>query len=226
MRRRAGRQGRMSARAKSAWWRRRWVTVGEVVGIGALTIAGLGYWDAHRERHAARADRVVAARQESQREALVLTGAVHDDGARLLLSPQRVGQAVQSQRYLFPTSVLDHPMEVTAAQPQIDRAWIDAGLKAALTTASQARGEKLVDGEGVLPVAILTSFIEDGQPRSDASLYQLGFRLTSGGLFGGRKLILQGLSLVRHNARRDPQAQVNASWAAQVQRPLETERVG
>ena len=210
----------MSSSGRPAWWRRRWVTVGEVVGIAALVIAGLGYWDAHRERHAVSADKASAARQEARREALVLTAAVQDDGARLLLSPLRTGQAVQSQRYVFPSAVLDHPMEVTAAQPQIDRAWIAAGLKGALQAAAKARGEKLAGGEGALPVEIRTSYIEDGEARSDASLYRLGYRLTSGGLFGGRTLILQGVSLVRHTAGGDPQKAVDALWRSTALQPL------
>ena len=28
----------------------RWLTLAEIVGVAALAIAGLGYWDSHRER--------------------------------------------------------------------------------------------------------------------------------------------------------------------------------
>ncbi|MBE7217010.1 MAG: hypothetical protein INR64_00910 [Caulobacteraceae bacterium] len=210
----------MSEQARTPWWRRRWVSVGEVVAIAALVIAALGYWDAHRDRRAARAEKAVAAQQEARREALVLTASVGDDGARLLLAPLQPGQAVQSQRYAFPTAVLDRPMEVSSAQPQIDRAWFDAGLKHALQTAAEARGDRLAEGEGALPVAIVTSYIEDGEPRTDASLYRIGFRLAPAGLFGGWRLVLQGLSLVRHGLGADPQAAANASWAAGAKHPL------
>ena len=63
------------------------------------------------------------------RQALVLRAEVVDNGERLMLHPLRDEQAVQSQRYLFPRAVLGHAMEVTAAQPQIDLAWVEEGLK-------------------------------------------------------------------------------------------------
>ena len=204
------------------WWRRRWASVGELVGVAALIIAALGYWDAHRERHAAGVEKAAAATRERRRESLVLTAAVRDDGARLTLTPLQPGQAVQSQRYVFPTAVLDHPMEVVAAQPQIDRDWIAAGLAHALQVAAEARGAKLEGGEGAVPVAILSSYIEDGESHNDVSLYRVGFRFTPGGLFGGRRLVLQGVSLVRHGVAADPRAAVDASWRASASRPLAT----
>ena len=204
----------MSEARRTPWWRRRWATVGEVVGVAALVIAALGYWDAHRERGAERAEKTAAARREAARESLVLTASVQADGARLLLSPLRPGQAIQSQRYRFPRAVSERVMEVSAAQPQIDRAWFEGGLKSALEAAAQARGDKLAEGEGSLPVAVATSYIEDGDTRSDASLYRIGYRLSAGGLFGGRKVTLQGLSLLRRGVGADPQAAVDASWRA------------
>lgn len=209
-----GEDGRMSETSKrTAWWRRRWTTVGEVVGVAALTIAGLGYWDAHRERSVAQAEKAVSARREAVREALVLTGSVEGDGARLTLAPMRAGQAVQSQRYLFPRAVLDHAMEVTAAQPQIDRAWFEDGLKREVDAAARASGVK-VEGEGELPVAVTTTYLEDGDLRTDRSLYRVGYRITPGGLFHGAKVTLQGLGLLERAADGDLQAKVDARWRA------------
>ena len=202
-----------AAERKAAWWRRRWITVGEIVGVCALGVALLGYLDSRRERQEARVERTHETRVEAARAALVLTAQAGDDGARLTLSPMRPGQAVQSQRYLFPRTVLDHPMEVAAAQPQIDRAWIASGL---VTAAKESGGPAV--GEGALPVGVATTYVEDGDTRTDRSLYRLGYRVEKGGLFAGPKVLLQGLSLERRGVPGDLQAAVEARWkTAQAQ---------
>lgn len=202
------------------WWRRRWVTVGEIVAVAGLVLAGLGYWDAHRARLTQARDEVAAQRRSAARQSLVLTATVQEAGAKLVLSPLRPQQAVQSQRYVFPRAVLDHAMEVTAAQPQIDRAWFEAGLKSSLEAAARVRGGKPADGEGVLPVGVATSYIEDGETRSDASVYGLGFRLVPSGLFGGRRVVLEGLAVLHRHVAGDLQAAVDAEWRRVSAQPL------
>ena len=188
------------ARQRRAW--RRWLTVGELVGLGALVVAGLGYLDAHRDRVAARADRVAAARRAGEAQAaahaLVLRGEAQDEGARVRLSPVDAGQVVQSQRYLFPKTLLDHAMEVDAAEPQIDRAWLPAPAVRLLAARAKAQG-----GEGRIVVGVLTRYVEDGQALSDKSLYQVGYRTEPAGLFGGERLVLQGVSLQRRGVVGD-----------------------
>ena len=196
-----------AAQRKAAWWRRRWVTIGEIVGVGALGVALLGYLDARRERAETRVERTRETRVEAARAALVLTATADADGARLTLSPMRPGQAVQSQRYLFPKAVLDHAMEVAAAQPQIDRGWIAAGL----VRAAKAGGGAPT-GEGALPVGLETTYVEDGETRIDRSLYRLGYRVEKGGLFAGPRVVLQGLSLERRGVSGDLQAAVETRW--------------
>lgn len=183
--------------------------MGEIIGVAALVVAVLGYLDSHRERVAERTERTEAAQVQAARAALVLTGQPDADGGRLALAPMRPGQAVQSQRYRFPTVVLDHEMEVAAAQPQIDRGWIAAGLVRAL----KAAGGPL-EGEGALPVGIETRYIEDGDARTDRSLYRLGYRVEKGGLFSGPKVVLQGLSLTRRGVAGDLARAVDARWKA------------
>ncbi len=207
----------LAAETKRPWWRRRWATIGEVVGVCALMIAGLGYWDAHRERGQEAARRTAEARREQARTALVLTGEAQADGSRITLSTLGAGQAVQSQRYLFPKPVLGHPMEVTAARPQIALAWFDGGLKVAVGGST---------GEGVLPVGVVTRYIEDGEPREDRSLYAAGYAVRKAGLFGGRKATLLGLSLQKRGVSGDLQAAVEAAWKAERARGLAAEAGG
>ena len=193
---------------RPGWWNRKWVTLSEIVAVAALSVAVLGFLDNHRQHALAQADKSVAARHD----VLVLTGQPVDDGDRLVLKPMREAQAVQSQRYLFPRPVLDHAMEVSAAEPQVQAAWVTDGLRRELEASSKAAGRKPL-GSGRLPVGVVTTYVEDGETRTDRALYAVGFKTIPGGLFaGGPRVILQGLELVRRGAGADLQAQVDARW--------------
>lgn len=204
-----------AAERRTPWWRRRWVSIGEAVAVIGLGIAVLSYCDAHRDRSAGLAERKSAQSQvqAQARSVLVLTAQATEDGGRLNLAPMKPSQAVQSQRYLFPHAVLDHAMEVSAAQPQIQRAWLEDGLKRDIEAAAKATHGRTL-GEGELPVGIVTSYIEDGDTRSDRAVYRIGYRIEKGGLLRPDKVVLHGVSLSRRLAKGDLQAAVDASWAS------------
>src|SRR5580692_5245560 len=106
-----------------------WLTVGEVVGVLALVIAGLNYWESHQQ-HLDDVRRVQAQTQAAT--AFVAVGEADREGRFVGLHPLKGSQAIQSQRYRFPDEVLDHPMEITAERPRIEADWIAAGVKRAL----------------------------------------------------------------------------------------------
>ena len=179
--------------------RRFWLTIGEVAAVLAVAIAGLNYWDSQRE-HKARAAQAAA------QSALILTGFTQANGEKLVLRALEPGQAIQSQRYLFPTAVLAHPMEVVAAAPQINGAWIEPGLGRALE-ARHVRG----DGEARLPVGVITTYVEDGQTRTDRSLYRIGYAWRARFVLR-RRIVLQGIALDQRAVGGDLQALVNQRW--------------
>ena len=175
-----------------------WLTLGEIVGVLALVIAALNYWDAHRQ-HVEEVRQTTA--EKRAQAAFVVTGAAEDEGRRIALRSMKASQAIQSQRYYFPGAVLDHAMEVAAAEPRIELGWIEDGLRKLPSTESEKSGENTV------PVAIRTTFVEDGDTRTDTSLYRLGYRWTPR-LFGGPKIVLQGIELSRRGIKGDPKAAV------------------
>ena len=193
----------------------RWLTLAEIVGISALAIAGLGYWDSHRERlqqdqeraaaerqsRAAEAEqrkaRAEQAQQDALRHALLLTGA--PAGGELRLQPSRPDQVIQTQTLWFPTVVKPDSV-ATTGNPRIEARWIEDRLRRA------ARPD-----DHRLPVAIETSFIEDGQRRTDRALYLVGFSL-HGRLVGGPKVEFEGISLAQRNLGGDLQAAANSYW--------------
>jgi hypothetical protein len=193
----------------------RWLTLAEIVGLGALVVAGLGYWDSHRERiqqdrdrAAAEREQTAAANQRSRAEvqaaqkeavshALLLTGSAN--GAELRLKPARGDQVIQNQTLWFPTEVRADSVSTTG-NPRIEAGWIEDRLR---------RAAKPSDHR--LPVAIETSFIEDGVTRTDRSLYLVGFSL-HGRLVGGPRVEFEGLSLAKRGVGGDLQAAANGYW--------------
>ncbi len=183
-----------------------WLNVGEIAAVLAVIIAGLSYWDSHKQHAEAARE---AAESEKAHAVVVLRGAADADGRRLALDPVSSAQVIQTQRYIFPTPILDHPMEVTAAKPQIDLEWIREGLNRALDAAHAKKS-----GEARLPVAIVTTYVEDGDTRVDHSVYLLGYRWHSRFL-AGRAITLEGVALERRGVTGDLRAQVDRRWAAQ-----------
>jgi len=193
----------------------RWLTLAEIVGLAALAIAGLGYWDSHRERlqqdheraavdHDRKAEeaaaskaRAAAAQEEAVRHALLLTGT--PAAGELRLQPARADQVIQTQTLWFPTVVKPDSV-ATTGNPRIEGRWIEDRLRRA------ARPD-----DHRLPVAIETSFIEDGQRRTDRALYLVGFSL-HGRLVGGPKVEFEGISLAQRNVGGDLQAAANSYW--------------
>ncbi len=195
--------------ARRRW--RVWLTLSELVGVLALLIAGLNFWEGH---HARVLDTRRQASASEAHAALVLEATPDPDGGRLALQPMNPAQAVQSQRYLFPRAVLGHAMEVDAARPQIDLGWIADGLRADIVRRRKA-GTAAAQGEAEMPVGVVTTYVEDGQVLTDASLYRVGYSWRSRFL-GGPALVLQGLSLARRHLSGGLQGAVESSWTRQA----------
>lgn len=187
---------------------RLWLTIGEVAAVIAVIIAGLNYWDSHRE-HQAQAQRdAVQARQSNLAATLALAGEVQAGGRRLALKSVDPSQVIESQHYVFPHELIDHAIEVTAATPGLDAAWLAPGLNHELD-AAHAAGE----GHGRAPVAIVTSYLAGGEMRQDHTLYVVGYAWRRPFLHG-REITLEGVSLRGRLAAGDPQAAVEKAWAS------------
>ncbi len=166
--------------------RRRWITLGEVVGILALVVSGLSYWDAHQERTVAAKATVAAPPRASP---LLLVATVDAGGDRLALKPAAAGQVIQTQTIHFPTMVVAAPVDTTG-NARIDASWFEAGLRMAL------KGAKLHAGRHRLSVVIETSFVVGDVATTDRALYDLGYSLHAR-LLRPDVVTLEGLSLVR-----------------------------
>ncbi|MGZ3377790.1 MAG: hypothetical protein ACXU8S_14445, partial [Phenylobacterium sp.] len=129
------------------------------------------------------------------------------EGDRLKLSSVHPEQVIQTQALTFPSEIRGDAVQTTG-NPRIEAGWIEGGV----TKAEHARGGK--GRSGRLPVAIVTTFIEDGQTKTDTALYQLGYSAHSR-VLRSDKVELEGLSLIRHGVGGDAQAAVDAVWTKQ-----------
>jgi hypothetical protein len=195
----------------------RWLTLAEFVGILALLIAALGYWDNHRdkvqaekERSAAAKERQVEAQEGALKRSFLMTGQAQ--GVDLIrLSPTHPEQVIQTQALTFPSDVHGGDIETTG-NPRVEAGWLEGGLERAL----KDRGVKAERGR--VPVGVATSYIEDGQPKTDRSIYLLGYSLHAR-TFRSAKVELEGLSLLRRGVGEDLQHAVDAVWDRENPRP-------
>ena len=187
------------AETPEARTRRRWITLGETVGICALIVSTLSYWDAHRERVVTRQLTPAAARAGP----LVLTGTVDAAGDRIALKPASTDQVIQTQTIRFPTMVRKDAIDTTG-NARIEAAWFEAELRAAL------KGRKLHTGRHRLPVVIETTYVGGAIPATDHALYDLGYSL-HGRLLRPDAVAIEGISLV-HRATGDLQAEADARF--------------
>jgi hypothetical protein len=191
--------------------RLRFLTLAEIVGLAALVIAGLGYWDTHRERTLTEKERAAEA-QEKKAEAkagvlklaFLMTGSPESGGERLRLASVHPEQVIQTQSLIFPSEVRGDTAETTG-NPRIEAGWIEGGLSKA------EHGRK---AHGRLPVGIVTVFIEDGQTKTDRSIYLVGYSAHSR-VLRADKIEIEGLSLLQRGVGEGVQAAVDAAWTRQ-----------
>ena len=190
------------------------IRVGETVAVlgllfGVATFL-VGRSDRAREAEQARAEKAQAAQAQARATRLVLKGAVEGEGARIVLSAADPEQVIQSQRYIFPRAVREAAREIGAGQPQIDRAWIEDGLKREAKRLREAGGEP-PRGEARVPVAVVSTYTQDGEDRTDRRLYRVGYRIDAG-LLGRSEVVLLGVSRLKPAGDGDLQEQVDALW--------------
>jgi hypothetical protein len=183
---------------------RLWLTIGEVAAVLGVLIAGLNYWDSHREH----VDEAKRAATQPAGPAFVLEASPEAGGRRLAVKSVEPRQVIQSQRFMFPREVLDHAIDLTAAAPEIDAAWIAPGLGKALDAGHEKKA-----GQARVPVAVVTAYLQNGEVRQDRSVYLIGYAW-KGHFLGGREIALQGLALEHRALAGDLQAVLEREWKA------------
>jgi hypothetical protein len=196
--------------------RRRWITLAEVLGVIAVLISGLTLWNSYRQQSADEAEKA-AARTEAAAEAriLLLRASPDRDGRTLSLASAAAGQMIQNQNIAFPA-----PLGVAAVdtliEPRIEAGWFEQALLRA-RQAGGGQGER--EGDERVPVAITTFFFSGGAMHRDSAIYDIGYRVEGGGLFGGHKLRMRGISRVETASPRNLQSRLDSIWRSRQPPP-------
>jgi hypothetical protein len=178
--------------------RRRWISIGETVGILALLISAISLWDSHQERAETRA--AAAQVKPVKVPPLVLTAAADAEGEVLRLASPNPDRVIQTQTIIFPKA-LDVGSVDTVGNPRIEAEWFASGLRDAL-------GDDR--SKGRLPVGIVTRFTDNGTEREDTAIYDIGHGWRSR-LLQRDAPVLEGITLVAR-APKDLQAALDSRW--------------
>ena len=197
--------------------RRRWITLAEILGVIAVLISGLTLWNNYRQRTGEEAEKEAARRNAAaDAQTLLLRARADPEGRRLSLSPADADQAIQNQAISFPVALGAAPIE-TVADARVEAGWFERKLLRAL---SREDGEDERRGDRRLPVAIVTTFYSGGTLHRDAAIYDIGFRISGGGLLGDRDIRLLGLSRVEAVRPDRAQARLDALWRSRRPAPV------
>lgn len=192
--------------AEAAAVRRRWITLGEILGVAAVVISALTFWNSYSERRNAEIERESEARSaDTKARTLVLRGTVDPDGEVLTLAATG-DQDIQGVTVSFPSALELEPVDAT--NPRIEADWFDAALRHARREAGQ-RDEDA--GDERLPVAITTRYVVGGAMLADTSLYDVGYGVKERFLRGGT-VRLRGLSFIGRTRADQAQARLDGLW--------------
>jgi hypothetical protein len=179
--------------------RRRWLTLAEIATVVTLLISAATFWDNHQQREEERAEKA-AAKVKPAVAPLLLTATAQDEGSKLVLSANR-DRIIQSQTLTFPTALDVSPVDIVG-NARIEADWFASGLRKAL-------GDERKRGR--VPVAIVTTYIDDGTERTETAIYDIGHDWRSR-LLASDMPVLEGITLVARGGK-DVQGRLDARWA-------------
>ncbi|MGN8000631.1 hypothetical protein [Sphingomonas sp. 22176] len=200
-------ESRAKDRAEAAKVRRRWITLGEVLGVAAVLISGLTLWNNWNDRRETKAEKAATEQRTSAKIAKLVLVAADGGKQTLALKPAAPEQSVQSQTILFPTALGVSPA-ATTGEPRVEGGWFEHALVKAREAAGLPDNSR---GDERLPVVIVTQYLADGDPHEDVALYDVGYTI-SGKFLGGHSVTLRGISLVSKVKRDHAQARLDARW--------------
>ena len=159
--------------------RRRWITLGEIIGIAALIVSGLGVWIAWKSSSKDEPTRIV---EQKSAVPLALRGTVDREGQSLTIMPADPSHALES---LTVTIKGASPIDVSG-DGRLSASDVEAALK--------NHDKEAKDVTHSVLVRIEARYVEAGADRRGGGSYVIRYRWEGGGLFGGRSLRLVGLS--------------------------------
>lgn len=158
--------------------RRRWISFGETIAVIAVAISALGLWNSWRKEAAEKPTVQIEAKAAIP---VAFRGRVEDDGKAMTIAPVETGHSLES----LTLSVAGKPAISIGSDGRLTAVEIQSLV-----------GEVGKDPKpGSLSVRLEARYIEAGTLRRGGGRYRISYRWDDGGLFGGSRLRLTGLSL-------------------------------
>ena len=184
--------------------RRRWLTIGELVAVAGVIIAGVSLWVSWADKRDEADQKASAASKAAAAETrLDLRAAVSDGGKQAVLSDPT--HEILDTGVAFPGAL------AVGAQapvlPRIEASWFSGAVLAATDKGADER-------EGRLPVLVTLSYRAGDATRQDRAIVELVWR-TSGRMLKGRELRIEA---ARIRERGGDQGRIDALWAQELAR--------
>src|SRR4051794_2087711 len=146
-------------------FRRRWISFGEVIALGALVISALGLWITWKSNQNGKPTEVV---EHKQAIPLILRGSVQGDGRELIISPVESSHALESLTVTVPGN---SAIEV-GSDGRLSASDVEGALKA----------DKEQKGSHAVRATIAARYVEMGKERRSSGTYSIRYRWEGGGL--------------------------------------------
>jgi hypothetical protein len=158
--------------------RKRWISFGETIGVIAVIISALGLWNSWRKEGAEKPAPQIEAKAAIP---IAFRGSVESDGKAMVIAPVEPGHSLES---------------LTVSIPGRSAISIGSDGRLDASQVQQLVGDPGKDPKpGTLSIRLDARYIEAGALRRGGGRYRISYRWDDGGLFGGDKLRLTGLSL-------------------------------
>ena len=158
--------------------RRRWIGFGETIGLAAVVISALGLWNSWRSDEAQKPSPQVEAKTAIP---IAFRGKIENDGKAMTIAPVEAGHSLES----LTLSVAGKPAISIGSDGRLDASDVE-----------QLVGDSGKDRKpGSIRTRIEARYIEAGTLKRGSGRSRISYRWQDGGLFGGDKLRLTGISL-------------------------------
>lgn len=184
--------------------RRRWLTIGELVAVAGVIIAGVSLWLSWADKRDEANQKASAASKAAAAETrLELRATVSDGGRQIVLADPE--HEILDTAVAFPRS-----LGVSGQSPvlsRIESSWFSGAVLAATDKGADER-------EGRLPVLVTLSYRAGEATKQDRAIVELVWK-TSGRMLAGRELRVEA---ARIRERGGDQARIDALWTQEAAR--------
>ena len=184
--------------------RRRWLTIGELVAVAGVIIAGVSLWVSWADKRDEADQKASAASKAAAAETrLDLRATVNEGGKQIMLSDP--AHEILDTTVAFPKTLGVGTQ--APVLPRIESSWFSGAVLAATDKGADER-------EGRLPALVTVSYRAGDATKRDHAIVELVWR-TNGRMLAGRELRIEA---ARIRERGGDQARIDALWAQELVR--------